>query len=542
MGKAKSERGRALESKIRGLDEMIRELEGQKNSVDPQEAGVSDAMFSIDAQIKYLISKKTDAERELEKELIEEEKQEKEEQKNKGIKGAIMVSMMNDPHWLARINNDPFLSEELQAKADLLFEESTFIHVTKDRIPEILQNKEFEEKFFNTKIRHQDITVGTQFRQLIERELINAAIKPSGDAKKDEACYIAIMKEQNGFVISLKKFAGKEKLMEGDQEEARQMREIYELLQSVTGEQKQAQEGFIRSRRRSLRDCGYKAAMVDKEKRLSKMIEAFEKQLFQKLETQVAQGEQEKAEGTAARYSLMREITFDVNRQLKLDNCFMKNSQLREKREMWYIYDKLKGHQSGSVRQVKELIQDEEVAWKKPAKIKELAAGKGAAVEYSADFALIRTQMLLDRINEHREFSRLEEQKARQTLAVLVIHEMIKTEARTAGKDAYFSPYTSCFMQNPCEEKLLAMGKELASTKAFDQMMKHIGPGKVTPAGCIRFLVENMEKDFVKYASDAIRSPKVDQIMGKVPWNAEYKRGEGQIAMERELRYNGSGN
>jgi hypothetical protein len=78
------------------------------------------------------------------------------------------------------------------------------------------------------------------------------------------------------------------------------------------------------------------------------------------------------------------------------------------------------------------------------------------------------------------------------------------------------------------------MGKQLAATKAFDQMLTHLGPGKITPAGCIRFLVDNMEKDFVKYAPRSIRSPKVDQLMGKAPWNAEYKRGEQQIAMERE--------
>ncbi|MBO4337168.1 MAG: hypothetical protein J5842_03765, partial [Lachnospiraceae bacterium] len=445
------------ESKVSGLEKMLSDLRGKKLSLESamnenkdneaEYARLAAELSTVENQIVYINSKLKEAADELEKVKQQEEKKEEEEKKINNIKGAIVaeraeiISQMELGNKDAGLERNSLVAEGIEpAQIEQIFSDNTFLHVTPDMVSKILENEEFQEDHFSTKLHHQEIEANNEYKTVVWSELHRASIKATGNIKDDERLFYERMKETNGFKIAEKKLQNKRSVMEGREDDLKDFVEIKELLDRVYEKTTQAEKKFLKSGNKCPRDNGYKADMIALEQELCSKVTAFHKKLLKRVEPdEDGKVNDEDAHGTMKKYAVMKEITFDIERQLKIDKCLEKNNAVREKMEMWYIYEKIKGKQPGSVREIKNMIRGEEKAWEKPQKIKKQALGKGQAVEFSADYALIETQMLLDRINEHKAFSDAERKRAKECIAALVLHELIKSEVK--AKKPQDKPY-----------------------------------------------------------------------------------------------------
>ncbi len=526
MPKGLSERIAAHEAVINNLSKRMAELQTKKTQLeqrlenDGEDKKVASLLEEVNSRIAQLTAKLQEAREQLEREKLQEEKKEAEKRKNNNIKGAIVAAATRIATDIELGNKVP-LKDEFGNQIDPevieeLFTKTEFYHVTREMVNDIIENKEFQQPHYATKLKREDINTGLEYRDLIRIELHRYGIAATGNAEKDEKEFIKSLENSNGFMIVENKLARKGDLTAMMGEDAGAFKDMQLFLKTVNRLSRESHKAFLRTRRNSMRDNGYKKELVDLEKELFKKVSDLEKKFWSRIapdeQGNLPEGD---IEGNTKKYLLIREITYDIERQLKIDDCLQRNNALRQKREMWYVYEKLKGKQPSSMMQMKDLLKDEDEAWKKPQHLKKESVGKGQAVEFSADFAMIQTQILLDRINEHRQFDEADIKQAKTAMACLVIHQLIQNEQRETSEAR--KPYTTVFMANPTEEKLLKMAEQLIKTPGFNNMLGK--NGVVTDKSAIRFIVDGLDKDFARNAPVGMKRATPQQIEGYEKWD-----------------------
>ncbi len=514
MGQIAKEKIANLESKIKGLNQMLEEYGARKGRLEEElkqkeDEKLRQMLESINRQIRYVTGQRDDAIAELEREDLEEEKKKKERAYAERMKAVYVFGRL----W-SEENRDTFLSgfgeglkeqkkpetdrTDREAIVDGLFSQLTFIHVSREQVKEILENPEFKQKHYSTKLKHMDIETNLDYKRMMETELENAGIKSTGDPQRDEQLFARRLEESNGFEDAIDRLLKRRYLFENNEKDLKIFDKVLDELLDVREKSRKALAVFRQRGLGTYRDTGYTKEMIDEEKAAFRRLGGFVETLNDRLQKGLADGTllNEKGEdesGTLQGYAAMKEVTFYVEKQLKIDEILQRNSELREKVEKWYIYEKIKGKQPSGIRELKLMVEDEEKAWSKPARIRRMAESKGKAVEYSADYVLIETQMMLDRISENRPFEKKEETQARTILASLIIHEIIKEEAKETRPENM--PYTVKFMAKPNEKNLMEMAGRIAESPEFTRILQKAGYKDITPKSCISFLVKDMEKE-----------------------------------------------
>ncbi|MBR4760090.1 MAG: hypothetical protein IK078_08110, partial [Lachnospiraceae bacterium] len=199
------------------------------------------------------------------------------------------------------------------------------------------------------------------------------------------------------------------------------------------------------------------------------------------------------------------------------------------------IYDKIKNRHPQSSKELKRWIKDEEKAWLKPQRILKESVSKAKetgskAVEDTGAFTMIETQALLDRINEHRIFDQRERKRAKEILAEMVIHELIKAEAELP--DVKDRKYITRFEQIGTEEAFRDMARGLAASKDFDVLLTKVGIKKdLTPEACVKFMVNGLDKEIVQKGAEILKVPY---------WSKEKKKEKAKEKVE-ELGFQAEG-
>ena len=513
MGQKAKEKIAMLEAKIKGLNRMLGEYAEKKQTLEEElkireDEAARQMLESIERQIRYVTSQRDDAVAELEQEGLEEEKKKKEKAHEERLKAVYVFDQL----WREENRQVLFGGMEIGAKTPektqkpvpqeeivlKLFSKVSFVHVKPEQVEEILKNPEFTQKHYSTKLKHMDIETGLEYRRIVDFVLDNAGLKPTGDLARDEQTFARTMEKNNGFEEAIDKLLKRRHIFENNPKDLRVFDKILDGLLDVREQTRKAMAIFKQKGLGTYRDTGYTKEMIESEKKVHKLLSGLVDSLNDRMQKGLADGtlldeNGEDKHGILQGYAAMKEIIFPVERQLKIDECLQRNSELREKIEKWYIYEKIKGRQPSSVKDLKLMVEDEEKAWSKPARIRKMAEGKGRPVEYSADYALIETQMMLDRISENRPFEKKDAAQAKTILVSLIIHEIIKEEAKETRPEKM--PYTVKFMEKPNEKNLMEMASRIAETPEFDKLLKKVGIKDITPQSCVKFLVKDMEKE-----------------------------------------------
>ncbi len=545
------------ELKLNGLKNMLYDLLDKKSRLEliagigpANRKSVEQELSTVENNIVYIQSKMAMTEKELEQTRQEDRDQEKEKDiyKNKlafmVVTNAKYMEEQKKKEQEEREKTEEEIQEEIRQTVEQLFGEHKFIHVTKDQVDEILNDKEFAQKNYTTKLKHEDIRTAQEIRRMMEREIINSGTALTGDQKKDEEAFIEKMKEPNGFEITVKKMKAGLNSFKDSPEDLKKFEEILEKAEAIAKETRAAQNILIESGR-SMRDNGYKIAMIGREKEFVRLIHEFADQWEKKMDAVMDKAAKdvngdvlndEDNLSVLKKYAVAKELIYHAERQMRLDEVLERNNHLREKIEKWYIYDKIKNRHPQSSKELKQWIKDEEKAWLKPQRILKESVSKAKetnskSVEDTGSFTMIETQTLLDRINEHRIFQTKEKERAKEILAEMIIHELIKAEADLP--DAKNRPYTTRFEQRGTEETFREMAKGLVASPDFDLILRKVGIKEVTPESCVKFMVNGLDKEILQKGADILKVPY---------WSKEKKKEKAkEKAQEPAIELDGKG-
>ncbi len=173
-----------------------------------------------------MTSQRDDALAELEREDLEEEKHKKERAYAERMKAVYVFEKL----WREENREPLFGGIEGKTKepektreqiVEQIFSDITFVHVKREQVDEILKNPEFAQKHYGTKIRHMDIETGIEYRRMLERELDNAGIKPTGDMEKDEKLFARTLDKANGFEQAIGRLLKRRQLFEHNKKDLR---------------------------------------------------------------------------------------------------------------------------------------------------------------------------------------------------------------------------------------------------------------------------------------------------------------------------------
>ena len=546
MGQRAKEKIAKLEAKIKGLNQMLAEFGTRKKELEEElkikeDEAVREMLESIERQIKYVSSQRDDAIAELEQEDLEEEKKKKERAHEDRLKAVYVFDQL----WREENRQVLFGGMEIGAKTpektqkslpqeeivEKLFSKVFFVHVKPEQVEEILKNPEFSQKHYSTKLKHMDIETGLEYKRMVDFVLDNAGLKSTGDLAKDEQLFAKTMEKNNGFEEAIDKLLKRRHIFEKNPKDLRVFDKILDGLLDVREQTRKAMAIFKQKGLGTYRDTGYTKEMIESEKKVQKLLSGLVESLNDRMQKGLADGtlldeNGEDKHGILQGYAAMKEIIFPVERQLRIDECLQRNNELREKIEKWYIYEKIKGKQPSSIKDLKLMVEDEEKVWSKPAKIRKMAEGKGRAVEYSADYALIETQMMLDRISENKPFEKKEIGQAKTILVSLIIHEIIKEEAKETRPEKM--PYTIKFMEKPTEKNLMEMAGKIAETPEFGRILQKAGIKDITPQSCVKFLAKDMEKELTGIVKKTFNPLQKAQAKAKEE-KKEEKKEKGRV-------------
>ncbi|MBR4759825.1 MAG: hypothetical protein IK078_06730, partial [Lachnospiraceae bacterium] len=351
MAKGQKEKNEQ-EIKVNGLKNMLHELLDKKSRLEliagigpANRKSVEQELSTVENNIVYIQSKMALAEKELDQSKQEEADQEKEKDTYKNklafmvVTNAKYMEEQKKKEKEEHQKTEEEIKEEIRQVVDDLFANHKFIHVTKDQVEEILNNKEFATKNYTTKLKHEDIKTAQEIRRMMEREIINSGTALTGDQKKDEEAFIAKMKEPNGFEITVRKMKAGMKAFKDNEEDLRKFNELLKKAQAIAEETREAQNILIASGR-SMRDNGYKIAMIGREQEFVRLINEFANNWSKKMEAVIAKaGQDENGDflkeknnlSVLSKYAVAKELIYHAERQMRLDEVLERNNHLREK-------------------------------------------------------------------------------------------------------------------------------------------------------------------------------------------------------------------
>ncbi|MBO6015482.1 MAG: hypothetical protein J6P60_02710, partial [Lachnospiraceae bacterium] len=201
---------------------------------------------------------------------------------------------------------------------------------------------------------------------------------------------------------------------------------------------------------------------------------------------------------TGEKIARVLQMAAPIKEQLGRDTVLEKNNELREKMEMWYVYEKLQKGGKNSIRKEKKGADQQLKAWSKLQRIKKLAMQKGGIYVEIADWAAEAAQQLMERVSSKTPLTRQDQDFVREKMAAIVLNQVFIREMKKYDSGEGEGYYALALRKRSQKEVYLKMAKELANSKEFQKTYAAYMKGGADKEKCMAFLAQDIEKEWAK--------------------------------------------
>ncbi|SEF79983.1 hypothetical protein SAMN04487934_103198 [Eubacterium ruminantium] len=490
-------KGKAMDGKM--SDTYRQEIRQIKKSLD-----------DVSQQLSFVKTTRKDFEEELAKEKKKEEKE-----KLEGImKFAILIGAIDFQNRMQieadkklenevmeqMIFNSP--EEELNYRVEEVFANNTFNHVSKDDIDKIMNNEEFKEMAENdpNKIDREEDEARVEYEKMMLRNLKNAGIEVSEDFEENEANYkksLTRMNEYEKAIKPLTDFINNEVEEFGDPEDKKILNTFLQRVNSLAQETRRIQDEYISGEGDFENGNGYTKDLIEKETKIRDDFKKYTNDLVKRIGDYSDNKAQERADGLIKVYTYALKLAFFLDKQLLDDGVMARNNSISEKKEQWFVYERINPKARQSIVQ-KRNSKDINKAISKIRRLKIEADGKGNTIVHLNDTLAEETQLLLEKLRDSAPIESKEDKDwVNERFAMLTLNQIIINEANYAsGKER---PFLSTLDDAEDKKKtFMEMSRKLAKTKAFKKAISGLLKDGSYKEKIIRFLSVDFERNIAK--------------------------------------------
>jgi hypothetical protein len=403
-------------------------------------------------------------------------------------------------------------------RARTIFTRKKFRYVDETKVDQILKNEEFKKMAAEDpyKLKRDEKDVQLEYENTIIRALNYINEEVGDDFAENEEKFKKFMSVVNGYeraykilkddprfndnAKDAKYYAGKRntytKDLEkyGTEEDKEFFEDILIDIDDLARDTRDLQNEFLIGRSNFLNGNGYTKELIEREKKVLAKLGAYR----DKKNAQMLKDVQEGNDPTAAAkmFSLALEFIFPISQQIERDTVMEKNNELREKMEMWYIYERLPKEGVQTVKKRNKQIENEVKAWSKVQRIKKMTAGRGDVVQSICDWTVEDAAYLLARVKSPEPISKADEKKIKKQIAAIVLCKVIDEELnkKLDGPASYFSQLSNDLNRQKFDE----LANRIMESKEFKTALKKFMQKGDIRVNTIRFLAEDYEAKISK--------------------------------------------
>ncbi len=460
-------------------------------------------------QMNYEKSFKQEYEDQLKKIKEEEKRKEIDNIVKMAVFTGIMIENQRNTIIAERImeqSKDEVMMDQFEHAKKKVFAENNFRFVTEDMAMDILANEEFHEmaEVDPERLNREEDAVKEEYNRVIQRTLSFYGMEVTGDFEKDEAAFSKAMEKKNSYELVAEGFKNDilpmvKKL--NDPQEEKAFNEMYAQFMSLGKDIRDIQKQFVDGDSSFKDGNGFTREMVAKEQAISDLFNNYIGQTYLEKINEMAQKEPERAENYVHIYARALQFVDPIAVQLNRDKLMAKNNALREKMEMWQVYEKLPKGAAPTVKKMKEAVNDEYRAWEKLERMARRGAEVGGIYNDTTTWAVERAQDVFGRCKEKPPIEKVERKTVKYNLAAMVLSQMINDEA-SAPLNSDKRHYNAVTKRVPGKNRKQLFEAELKTfaespefTKLYDKVMKGKGDFKQK---CIKFIANDLEKKMAK--------------------------------------------
>lgn len=493
-------------------------------------------IYQTEQQLDYVKGFKAD----VDITLARLEKEEEKRRLERILKAALLAGIVSNA---ARNNMEIDLKAEKQAMfqfkflsaVDDLFDNNKFRYVSKEMVEDIRNSREFQKMAEEDpyKLDREETMLRDEYELMMNRTLSLVDEDKTGSFEEKEKRFKAFFEKNNGYSQMLKSLEVLEKTILKDnasEVDLEFFRAVKEEAAELEKETMRLQKEFIDGKSSFKKGNGYTRQFLNKEKNLLRKVEDYRDMMLQKWFSgeQLLSGQLE--EGAAAPvkafsreevdkfgwlFKASLEIVYPLQNHVKRDEIMVRNNELREKMEMWYIYERLPRSGANSIKKIKQAVINETKAWSKLQRMQKIAVERGGIYADTCAWAMDEAQLLLERCKNPAPIKEPDKKAMRRSLAALVLHRILDEEAsfgidRSAPNMRRIRRTT----KSGRGSEFTAMVNELAESREFKKIAEEYLGGKNIGEKCIKFLAEDTEKIIAtKFIGKEIKGP--EHVMRK---------------------------
>lgn len=491
---------------------------------DPEEKKhLEKEMGTVQVQLDYVKGAIENCELQLKK------VKDKEEQKKieNVMKGVMLVGAYNENKRIIA-EKEKAMDEEVDIVRDFhavvherartIFTRKKFRYVDETKVDQILKNEEFKKMAAEDpyKLKRDEKDVQQEYENTIIRALNYINEEIGDDFAENEEKFKKFMSVVNGYERAYKLlkddprfddsakdasyYAGKRKTYTkdleqyGTEEDKKFFEELLTDIDDLAIETRDLQNEFLIGRSNFINGNGYTKELIEKEKKVLDKIGTYRDKKNAQMLKDVQEGNDPTA--SAKMFSLALEFVFPISQQLERDSVMQKNNELREKMEMWYIYEKLPKEGVMTIKKRNKKVENEVKAWSKLKRMKRMAAGNGDIMQSVCDWAVEDAAFLLARVKSPDPITKADEKDIKKKIAAIVLCKVINDEMtkKIDGPSSYWDQIRNDFNR----EKFDELAGKLMETKEFKNSLKQFMKKGDIRDNTIKFLAEDFEANIAK--------------------------------------------
>lgn len=403
--------------------------------------------------------------------------------------------------------------EVLEEKVKEIFVENKFRYVTQDKVEEILKNEEFKTMAEKdpTKLKRVEKDIRQEYENTMIRCLSYIGEEIGDNFKENEEKFNKkFLSVSNGFEAAYKvlkddirfqkderyeyekgkrKKYTKELAQYGSDEDKKFFKEIMQEVDELAIQTRDLQNEFLLGRSNFIKGNGYTKELIEREQNVLNRLKEYKEAKNNDSLKDVEEGRD--PTGSVQLMSLALEFIFPIEQQLGRDVVMQMNNELRQKMEMWYIYERLPKDSEHTVKKVSEKVDNELKAWSKLQRMKRNAVGLGEIRTNLSDWAVENAAMLLARMKNPAPFTKEDEKTISLQFAAIVLSKVVDDEAKKKieGPESYYAQV----MKAGNRENFVALAEKLSVTKEFKNAMKKYVSKNSIREDVIKFLANDVE-------------------------------------------------
>ena len=506
---------REMLKEIEGLDRTINNLESMREQVMKNGKPIKKAaqLQKITRHINYLVGLRDSLKNNIEQEA--KDKKEKEEKLERIRTGYYLAAVYNREMGgftpdLMYLNNESVLEDivdNLPGKKELvneslidrIFDYAREKNLSAQKVEQILEDKEFAEMELHdpNKLLREKKQINDELTSIVQHLAIyeNRKLAKNEDGSIDKEAvkesFKEHLKELNGFEkgrTAINKYLANVKV--------RDFEDIIQETISLADDTRKLQKEYIANDAGFDRSNGYTRELLDRELKLMQKITLYNKKLTDEMMDAVNPMKPGSIEDLMKtdffeRYSLIQEMDFHIKKQIKVDECLVRNNEHLARMEEWEAYRQMRmsiNHfdENGA----KEFNRRLKASTKLHRIMSEADKGSEALAGYS-QHAGIQAQTMLDILSKQGRLNAKDQEVLKDCVAAITLFGIVRDYD---GNDKEAEKYIKEIQKADHLDNYKQAADLLKNDERFQKKYAEMFGKNPTKSGFYEFLARDNEK------------------------------------------------